>query len=392
MMILLNIMQWVLYLFFLTGTIYLLVFAIAGLLYKPVKQAPTICLKRIIVLIPGYKEDDVILEVARKALDQDYPKDFFDVIVIVDSFQKDTIDQLKAMNLKVNEVQFEKSSKARSLNVTLDELSDEYDAVLILDADNIIAHDFISKMNQGFSNGFVAIQGHRLAKNLNTHFAILDALSEEINNNIFRRGHRRLGLSAALIGSGMGFDFHLYKSLMRQVESFGEDKELEHKLLKRGITIEYLDKALVYDEKITLSQVFVNQRTRWIANQLNYVKSYLKESITELLHGNIDYFDKIVQHLLPPRIFILGFLSVFVILSLMVNSINWNLAWFIQWILCVFALLVSVPKYLRSLNSLIALLYLPFGFFLMLVSLSRVKHARKGFVHTSHSYSENNKK
>jgi cellulose synthase/poly-beta-1,6-N-acetylglucosamine synthase-like glycosyltransferase len=392
MMILLNILQWVLYLFFLTGTIYLLVFAIAGLLYKTVKQAPTVCFKKIIVLIPGYKEDNVILEVARKALDQDYPKDFFDVIIIADSFQKDTIDQLNAMSLKVNEVHFEKSSKARSLNVTLDELSYEYDAVLILDADNIIAHDFISKMNQGFNNGFVAIQGHRLAKNLNTHFAILDALSEEINNHIFRRGHRELGLSAALIGSGMGFDFQLYKSLMKDVESFGEDKELEHKLLKQGITIEYLDDALVYDEKITLSQVFVNQRTRWIANQLNYVRSYLKESITELIHGNIDYFDKIVQHLLPPRIFILGFLSIFVILSLMVNPVNWNWAWFIQWILCVIALLVSVPKHLRTLKTLIALLYLPFGFFLMLVSLSRVNHARKGFVHTSHSYSENNKK
>lgn len=390
MIILLNILQWLLYLFFLMGTIYLFVFAMAGLLYKPSKQALSVYFNRIVVLIPGYKEDDVILEVVQKALDQDYPKDFYDIIIIADSFRKDTLDRLKTMNLNVKEVRFEKSSKAKSLNVTLDELSDEYDFILILDADNIIAPDFISKMNLGFNNGFVAIQGHRLAKNLNTHYAILDALSEEINNNIFRRGHRRLGLSAALIGSGMGFDFQLYKSLMSQVESYGEDKELEHKLLKRGITIEYLEEALVYDEKITLSEVFVNQRTRWIANQLNYVKSYFKESITELLYGNFDYFDKIVQHLLPPRIFMLGFLSLFVLLSLIVNSANWNWAWFIQWTLCVSALLVSVPKHLRSFNSLIALFYLPFGFFLMLVSLSRINHARKGFIHTSHDFSEHN--
>jgi len=33
--------------------------------------------------------------------------------------------------------------------------------------------------------------------------ALLDGISEEINNNIFRKGHQTLGLSSALIGSGM---------------------------------------------------------------------------------------------------------------------------------------------------------------------------------------------
>jgi hypothetical protein len=50
-----------------------------------------------------------------------------------------------------------------------------------------------------------AVQGHRTAKNTNNSWAILDAISEEINNNIFRKGHRVLGLSSAIIGSGMAF-------------------------------------------------------------------------------------------------------------------------------------------------------------------------------------------
>jgi hypothetical protein len=33
----------------------------------------------------------------------------------------------------------------------------------------------------------------------NNSWAILDAISEEINNNIFRKGHRVLGLSSAII-------------------------------------------------------------------------------------------------------------------------------------------------------------------------------------------------
>ena len=384
-----NFLQWILFLLTMCGTIYLLVFALAGIIYKPTKISLSVKYRKFAVFIPGYKEDNVIVDVARKALDQDYPHDFYDVIVIADGFKMETIEKLKALPIIVNEVRFEKSSKAKSLNQTMEELSDEYEVALVLDADNIMATDFITKMNQAFNNGFLAIQGHRSAKNTNTHFAVLDALSEEINNNIFRRGHRKLGLSAALIGSGMAFDYQLYKSLMGQIESFGEDKELEHKLLKRRIQIEYLDNALVYDEKTTKSQVFVTQRTRWIANQLNYATNYLGEGFKELFKGNFDYFDKIVQHLIPPRIFLLGFLTIIVILSLIFNSISWNYAWITQWILCVLSLFISVPVKLLTRKTLYALFYLPLGFFLMLISLSKINQARKGFVHTTHTFTEN---
>jgi cellulose synthase/poly-beta-1,6-N-acetylglucosamine synthase-like glycosyltransferase len=384
----LNFLQWILFLLTLCGTIYLVVFAVAGLFYRPVKFSTSEKFRKFVVFIPGYKEDNVIVDVARKALDQDYPKEYYDVIVIADGFKKETIEKLKELPIIVNEVIFKKSSKAKSLNKTMEDLSDDYEVALVLDADNVMAIDFISKMNQAYNNGFIAIQGHRLAKNSNTHFAVLDALSEEINNNIFRRGHRKLGLSAALIGSGMAFNYQIYKTLMSQIESFGEDKELEHKLLKRNIKIEYLDNALVYDEKTTKSQVFVTQRTRWIANQLNYATNYLGEGFKELLKGNIDFFDKIVQHLIPPRIFIVGLLSIILFISLIFNHINWSYAWLIQWFMCVLALFISVPKQLFTFKTLNALFYLPLGFFLMLISLTKINKARKGFAHTTHTFNE----
>ncbi len=385
----LNFLQWILFVLTLCGTIYLLVFAVAGFIYRPLEYTCSDKFRKFAVFIPGYREDNVILDVARRALDQDYPHDWYDVIVIADGFKQETIAKLKELPIIVNEVVFEKSSKAKSLNKTMEELSDSYEVALVLDADNIMAKDFISKMNKAYNNGFVAIQGHRVAKNSNTHFAVLDALSEEINNNIFRRGHRQLGLSAALIGSGMAFDYQLYKSLMNQIDSFGEDKELEHKLLKSKIQIEYLDNALVYDEKTTKSQVFVTQRTRWIANQLNYATNYLREGFKELFKGNFDYFDKIVQHLIPPRIFIIGLLSIVLIVSLIFNPLSWTYYWFIQWLMCVLALFISVPRHFFTLKTLNALLYLPLGFFLMLISLTKIKQARKGFAHTAHTFNEN---
>ncbi|WP_431159455.1 hypothetical protein, partial [Winogradskyella poriferorum] len=73
-------------------------------------------------------------------------------------------------------------------------MDDAYEYAIILDADNIRECHFLTKMNMAFQNGFRVVQGHRKAKNLNTPFAILDAASEEVNNHIYRRGHRALGL------------------------------------------------------------------------------------------------------------------------------------------------------------------------------------------------------
>jgi hypothetical protein len=134
--------------------------------------------------------------------------------------------------------------------------------------------------------------------------------------------------------------------------------------------------------------VFVTQRTRWISNQLNYAVNYLGEGIKELFHGNIDFFDKIVQHLIPPRIFMLGFITIIVILSLIINPLTWTYVWTIQWMMCVIALCISVPRHLYSRKTFIALFFLPYGFFLMVLSLTRINHARKGFVHTTHSYKD----
>jgi hypothetical protein len=43
----------------------------------------------------------------------------------------------------------------------------------------------LKKINAAFEYDFIAVQGHRTAKNTNNSWAILDAISEEINNNIF---------------------------------------------------------------------------------------------------------------------------------------------------------------------------------------------------------------
>jgi Cys-tRNA(Pro)/Cys-tRNA(Cys) deacylase len=90
--------------------------------------------------------------------------------------------------------------------------------VIILDGDNIIDQDFLDQVNDAFEIAATkAIQTHRISKNRDTAAARMDAIFEEINNAIFRRGHISCGLSAALAGSGTVFDFNWYKTNVMRV-------------------------------------------------------------------------------------------------------------------------------------------------------------------------------
>jgi len=396
-----NIVQAVIYLFLAFATIYIFVFAIAGLFYKEKQESNIKTKRKFAVLIPGYKEDDVIVNVAKQALEQDYPNDKYEVIVIADSFSKETLFELNKLPIRVVVVNFEVSKKSKALNKCMDVIGDNYDVAFILDADNVMKHNVLTIINSAFERGFVAVQGHRTAKNLNSNFAILDALSEEINNNIFRKGHRVLGLSSALIGSGMGIDYKLYKNIMKTVDSVGEDKELELKLLKKKFKIEYVDSAIIYDEKTSQSKVFVNQRRRWIAAQIGFFRSHFTDGLRNFVtKGNIDYFDKVVQMIQPPRILLAGILTIFCLFSgLLLPTLSflqpyfalYFIYWFILFLLVIVTLIISIPRQFYKLQTIIALFLVPKGFVLMLISLFKIKGANSKFLHTTHSHVENHK-
>ncbi len=395
----LSVIEGLFYLYFALATLYIFMYAVAGLFYRQKHLSKASKQRKFAVLIPGYKEDEVIIHVAQEAVKQDYPTDKYEVVIIADSFKKSTLDALRKLPVTVVEVVFEVSKKSKALNKCMETIGDDYDIAFVLDADNVMKPNVLLKINEAFDRGFVAVQGHRTAKNLNTSVAILDAMSEEINNHIFRKGHRVLGMSSALIGSGMGLDYHLFKSTMATVDSVGEDKEVELKIIKDGVTIEYVDDALIFDEKTQKSDVFVNQRRRWIAAQLTYFKEYFFDGLKQLLlKGNVDFFDKVLQMVQPPRILLVGilFIITFILWLIQVTLPDMYSGlfylsykfWFVLFAATTFTLIISIPRRFYNKKTFKALLYIPTGFVLMLLSLLKIKGAGKKFIHTTHSHTD----
>lgn len=367
------------------STCYILFYAIAGRLLKSKPVATASKFSRFAILIPGYKEDAVIQETVAAALKHNYPKGHFDVYVLADHFEARTVAALRDLGATVFEFNLVKSTKAASINMALQRISSKYENVLILDADNIMAHNALHIFNNYLTQGYKAVQGQRIAKNKNTAFALLDAANESINNHIFRKGHTAAGLPCALIGSGMAFDFQLYKQLMLGLDHVtGEDKELEMRLLKQKIDIAYASQAIIYDEKVQQSAVFAKQRQRWLATQLHQAQHHAHEIFGALATFNIGLMNKIAQAFVLPRTLLLGIQLLLLMLNLLWGNTTSIYFAFASLVATSGALLLALPQSYYTSSTLHALLHLPLSMYFMLKGLFGMKAGKKEFIHTPH--------
>ena len=366
---------------------YLLVYSLASLRRgKPLASVPARACKRFAVLIAAYREDAVILSTVHACLAQDYPDDKYDVTVISDHMRPETNAALSSLPIKLLQVDFEKSTNTKSLKAALEYLDKAaYDVALIIDADNIIAPSYLSEVNDAFAvPGVRVVQTHRVAKNLNTDMAYLDAVSEEINNSIFRSGHANLGMSAALIGSGMAFDYPLfYDAMMNNTSVGGFDRVLEMKLLYEGVHFHYLPDTFVKDEKIQQANNFYQQRRRWLSAQYYSFFEFAGRLLPAIRDGKWDFCDKLYQQISFSRVLLLGF--VFIIsrahsLCASPSACKW---WGI-FILLLSALALAIPRKYWKWRLLKAVCWVPYSFLLMLLNLFRLKEANKRFIHTVH--------
>ena len=139
-MILINIVDSILFVLMLFSVLYLLIFAIASLNKKKIQYPETDNKLKYVILFPAYKEDKVIVSSVKSFLAQDYPKSYFDVVVISDQLKDETNEELSQLPIKLLIANYEDSTKAKALIFALDNLSkDNYDVVAIIDADNTVS-------------------------------------------------------------------------------------------------------------------------------------------------------------------------------------------------------------------------------------------------------------
>ena len=345
-----------------------------------------------LILYPAYNEDRVIVHSVHTFVGQYYPYQNFHVCVISDHMKPETNELLEGLPVTVLQPVFEKSSKAKAMQYAIQMVESgqckpegrkAYDYIVILDADNVVEADFLEKLNTICNRGYKAIQCHRCAKNSDNNVAVLDGVSEEINNTIFRKAHNRIGLSSALIGSGMCFDYEWFHENVFKLSTAGEDRELEALLLKQKIYIHYEPEIHVYDEKVSNKDNFQKQRLRWMTAQIQSLLNLLPYIPKAIVTLNIDFIDKTIQQALIPRSMLIVITFVMACLITLLSRV-WCLKWWLLFLFICLSLYVSTPKQLRKHSVFGKLFSLPMLVWKMLANILKIDHKNTDFIHTEH--------
>jgi len=344
----LYILDWVLFIPIAATVLYLGFFAIAALFNRHGNIPRSKQQNRFVVIIPAHQQDDVIEQTVISVLGQAYPQRMFDITVISDHQNEMTNMRLAQYPITLLTPDFEESSKAKSLQYAVLNLPEFkiYDIVVVLDADNIVEQDFLQKVNDAFEVAATrAIQTHKISRNRDTAAARMDAIFEEINNAIFRRGHISVGLSAALAGSGTAYDFNWFKTNIMKAKTSGEDKEMEALLLRQAIYIDYFDNIYVYGEKKRSTLKLNEQRGRWATQQFQTFIRNIKFLPGAIFRKQYDLADKIIQWMLVPRTKMVG---IIMLMSVILPFIYFTLAikWWLLGSAALFVFALATPDYL----------------------------------------------
>lgn len=327
---------------------YMGLFAMASMFSHHQDVPKTRIENRFIIFIPAYKNGHSAEQTVRSILGQTYPQRLFDVTVIADQLDEMSNFRLAQQPITLLTPNFTKSSRAKSLQLAINNLPQFklYDIAVVLNPGNIVEPEFLSQLNEAYeAAGTKAIQCHMLSQNRDTVSARLSAIFEEINNSIFRRGHVTLGLSAAAASSAMAFDFNWFKANIMTTNTSWDDKELESRLLRQHIFVDYFDDIMVFSEKTRNAEDFNRQRGRWLLSHLSTIIRNIRYLPGAIIRRHYDLADKIIQWMLLPRMLMM---AIIIFMGVIMPFIYFSLAlkWWALFAIVLFIFALATPNYL----------------------------------------------
>ena len=154
-----------------------------------------------------------------------------------------------------------------------------------------------------------------------------------------------LGLSAAIAGSGVAYDFEWLKENIMRTKTSGEDKELEALLLRQEIYIDYFDNIYVYGEKTRTTTKLNEQRGRWASQQIqNFIRN-IKFLPGAIFSKKYDLADKLIQWMLIPRTTMVGIIMLLSVVLPFISLVS-ALKWWLLGSIALFFFALATPDYL----------------------------------------------
>lgn len=220
--------------------------------------------------IAAHNEEAVIANLVQSIKAQDYPSELIDIFVVADA----CTDETAARAREAGAIVYERNDLARKgkswvMDYGFDRILNEYpgkhEAFIIFDADNLLAPDYVTIMNDAFDQGYLALTSYRNSKNFGSSWISAAYSIWFLREARFLNNARMLcGTSCAVSGSGYlvsskiveamhGWDFH----------TLTEDIQFSTFCAVHGIQIGYAPAEFFDEQPLTLS-ASIKQRRRWV--------------------------------------------------------------------------------------------------------------------------------
>ena len=261
-------------------TLYSLYFCVVAMFgFKRQYMAPASPAKtRFAVVVAARNEETVIGHLVDSLYSQNYPRDRFKVIVAPNNCTDKTREVALAHGADIFDPVGTITSKGQVLAQVNQQLmaGDDFDAVCVFDADNLVHPNFLQKMNDVYASGARAAQGFRDSKNpedsaISTCYSVVYWMM----NRFYNAGRSALGLSALINGSGFMVGLDLLRRLGGwSTETMTEDYEFTAQCALAGHRVHYVPGAVIYDEQpLTFFQSW-RQRRRWTTGSVQGMALY----------------------------------------------------------------------------------------------------------------------
>ncbi|MFU7516298.1 glycosyltransferase family 2 protein [Clostridium sp. HCS.1] len=291
--------------------------------------------KKFAMIVAAHNEEVVIGKLIESMLNQNYPRELFDIFVIADNCTDNTAKIARKYGVYVYErFNKEQRGKGYALEWMFDKIfkmKKKYDAVAIFDADNLVSKNWCKEINSKMLEGYKVVQGYIDSKNPNDSWISASySIAFWTQNRMYQLARSNVGLSNQIGGTGFAIDIDILKEFGWGATCLTEDLEFSCKLILNGEKVGWAHDAIIYDEKpLTLKQSWV-QRRRWMQGFTDVASRYffklLKKGLKErkwfvldcalyviqpffTLMIGISTILSFIQSMIPSHIFIMSYLT-----------------------------------------------------------------------------------
>jgi len=250
-----------------------------GLLFRrPVprpKQPPR---NRIAAIIPARNEAAVVGNLVQSLLEQDYPRELFEIFVVPNNCTDDTEAVARAAGASILHVEGPIRAKGDVLRGAFTQLSamGGYDAYCVFDADNLVERGFFRAVNDALLAGYHAAQGFRDSKNPYDNW-VSGSMSAFywFMSRYYNESRSRLNMSCHLNGTGFMVSDGAIRTLGWNTHTLTEDLEFTALCALQGYKVGWMPEARVYDEQTASFRISCVQRRRWTAGSMQCLRRYV---------------------------------------------------------------------------------------------------------------------